>query len=83
MLRERIEARHEVRAVDDARRFGELDELPRLGCSQRQRLLADDVLAGRQRLLNLPVVEVVRRGLVHDVDVLVLEQLSEVPVHVA
>jgi len=41
------------------------------------------VLAGRERLLHLPAVKVVRPGEMHDVDAVVLEQLFEVPVYVA
>ena len=40
----------------------------------RQRLLADDVLAGGERLLHLRVVQVVRRRQVDDVDRVVREQ---------
>jgi hypothetical protein len=83
LLHERIEPRHEVRAMDDPRRVRELDQLSRLGRRQGERFLADNVLASRKRLLHLRVVQVVRRRQVHDVDAVVLEQLTQAPVHVA
>jgi hypothetical protein len=42
--------------VDDAALGSELRELGRLLGVERERLLADDVLAGRERLLDLCVV---------------------------
>jgi hypothetical protein len=53
---------------------GEREQLPRLGRGQRERLLADDVLAGRERRLHLRVVQVIGRRQVHDIDALVCEQ---------
>ena len=49
----------------------------------RQRLLADDVLPGREHRLHLRVVEVVRRRQVNDVDTLVLEHRLEALVRLA
>ena len=73
LLHDRVEADVEVRAVDEARLLGALEKLRRLLGGQRERLLADDVLAGFERRQHLRVVEVVRRREVHDVDLLVGE----------
>jgi hypothetical protein len=67
--------------VDDAALGGELRELGRLLGVERERLLADDVLAGRERLLDLCVVQVVRRREVNDIHIVVGEQLLVAPAH--
>ena len=69
VLVERVEADVEVDRVDEAAPRGQ----PRraratLGRGHRQRLLADDVLAGGEDRLRLREVEVVGRGDVDDVD---------------
>ena len=53
LLDDRVEADVEVRAVDEPGALRQLDELRRLDRGHRERLLADDVLAGRERLLRL------------------------------
>ena len=58
-------------------RAAQRDQFGRLGAGHRQRLLADDVLAGGQRLPALLEVEAVRRGEVDDADRGVGEQLLE------
>ena len=52
-------------------------QLRRFQCGHGQRLLADDVPAGRQDLLRLGDVEVVRRGDVDDLDRRVVEERIE------
>jgi hypothetical protein len=74
-VHERKEAKVEVRAVDEAARRRESEQLGRLLGRHRERLLADDVLARRERLLRLRVVQVVRRRQMDDVDGRVREQL--------
>ena len=70
----RIEADVEIRAVHEPALLGQRDELAGLGGGQRERLLADDVLAGLEGALHLRVVEVVRRGEVDDVHAFVCKQ---------
>ena len=77
LVDEREEAQVEVRAVDEAARLGELEQLGRLLRRHRERLLADDVLPRREHLLGLRMVEVVRRRQVDDVDRVVGEQRLE------
>ena len=77
LLHERVEADVEVRAVHETGRRREFDELRRLGGGHRERLLADDVLPGRECLLHLRMVKVVRRRQVDDVDAVVLEHRLE------
>jgi hypothetical protein len=60
--------------VDEAALVGEPHELGRLRGGQRERLLADDVLAGGERGLHLRVVEVIRRRDVDDVHARVRQQ---------
>ena len=74
LVRDRVEAEVEVRAVHEPALRRELEQLGRLRRGRRQRLLADDVLAGRQRIAHLPVMEMVRRRHVDDVHPLVGEQ---------
>ena len=78
---EREEAQVEVRAVDEAARLGELEQLAGLLRRHRERLLADDVLARGEHLLRLRMVQVVRRRQVDDVDRVVGEQRLERVVH--
>ena len=70
----RVEADVEVRAVHEPARLREPEQLARLGRRHGERLLADDVLAGGERLLDLRVMQAVRRRQVDDVDRLVPEQ---------
>ena len=70
----RVEAKVEVRAVDEPAPLGELEQLGRLRRGRRERLLANDVLAGRQGIAYLAVMEMVRGRHVDDVDPLVGEQ---------
>jgi hypothetical protein len=70
---QRIEAKVEVRAVDEAGALCQLQELGGLGGREGKRLLADHVLAGLERLLRLRVMQVVRSGQMDDVDALVGE----------
>ena len=72
-LKERIEAEVEVRAVNEPGSFAELRELGRFVGSERERLLAHNVLPRSEHQLHLRVVELVRRRDVHDVDPLVAE----------
>ena len=77
VLVERVVADVEVGGVDEAGRGGQLDQLARLGRGHRQRLLADDVPAGREDGLRLGEVEIVGGGDVDDVDRLVAEEVVE------
>ena len=84
VLVERVEPDVEVDRVDEAARArASLDEPGRLRGGHRQRLLADDVLAGGEDRRRLRDVEVVRRGDVDDVDGRVGEDLVEGGVGVA
>ncbi len=83
VLVEGIEADVEVDGVDLARPLGLLDERRRLRCGHRQRLLADDVLAGGEDRRGLRDVEVVGRGDVDDAHGTVSEDLLERGVGVA
>ena len=74
---ERVEADVVVRAVDEPALLGEPEQLAGLRGGQRQRLLADDVLAGREHGLHLRVVEVVRRRQVDDADAVVVQHRLE------
>ena len=73
----RVEADVEVRAVDESAALGELEQLGRLHRVQRERLLADDVLARLEDRLHLRVVQVVGRRQVHDLDALVRQHRLE------
>ncbi len=75
LLHLRIEADVEVRAVHNAALDGQLEQLSRLIGGHSERLLADDVLARLERLLDLRIVELVRRRQMDDVHTLVAEQL--------
>ena len=57
--------------------FASLDQLGRLGDRRRHRLVEVDVLARRERLLALLVVQADRRGDRHRVDLALLEQVLE------
>ncbi len=75
VLVERVVADVEVRRVDEATRRGEVDEFRRFRGRHRQRLLAHDVLAGREDVAALADVQVVRGGDVDDVDGVVRQQV--------
>ena len=77
VLVERVEADVEVDRVDEAAAAAELDQLGRLRRRHRQRLLADDVLPGREDGLRLRDVQVVRRRHVDDVHGRVGEEVVE------
>ena len=77
VLVERVVADVEVRRVDESRVRGRRDETSGVVGRHRQRLLADDVLAGtqdRQRLLD---VDVVGRRDMDDVDGVVRQEVIE------
>ena len=77
MLVQRVEADVEVHGVDHAAGRGEPRELAGLRSGHCQRLLADDVLAGRNDRLRLGDVEIVRRRHVNDVDGGIVEERLE------
>ncbi len=74
MLVQRVEADVEVHRVDHAAGRGKPRELAGLRSGHRQRLLADDVFAGRDDRLRLGDMEVVGRRHVNDVDGGIVEQ---------
>ena len=74
LMGDRIEAEVEVRAVHEPALLRKLEQLRGLRRRRRQRLLADDVLARRQGVAHLVVMEVVRRRDVDHVHPLVGEQ---------
>ncbi len=71
----RVVAVDERNAGEQSRFGGEVQEVSRAARVGCQRLLADDVLACRQRCLGERNVQVVRRADVHDVDVRVAHEV--------
>src|SRR5579883_3497278 len=80
VLQHRVEADVERHGVDEPAGLRGADELPRLGRGHRQRLLAHDVLAGRERGPGRGIVEHVRGGDVHDVHLGIRDQAPVVAV---
>ena len=74
LLHERVAAVVERHRVDDAGLRRLIEQLLRFGGGHRQRLVGHDVLALGDRRRVDRVVQVVRRGVVHDLDVWVVEQ---------
>ena len=80
LLNERVASVVERHRVDDARLRGLIEELLRLGRGHRQRLVRHDVLALRDRRGVDRVVQVVRRRVVDDLDVRIVQQRLVAPV---
>ena len=77
LLHERVAAIAERHGIEDAGLGRLIAQLARLGGRQRQRLVRDDVLAlGDGRRVDR-IVQEVRRGVVDDVDVRVLEHACD------
>ena len=74
LLDERVAAVVERDRVDDAGLVRGVEQLLRLRGRHRQRLVGDDVLALGDRRGVDRVVQVVRRGVVHDLDIRIVEQ---------
>jgi len=80
MLQHRIEAHVEGHGVDEPACLREADELGGLGAGHRQRLLADDMLAGQERRARRRVVMHVARSDVYDVDLGIADEVAIVGV---
>ena len=80
LLDQRVAAVVERDRVDDAGLVRGIEELLRLRRRHRQRLVGDDVLALGDRRGVDRVVQVVGRGVVHDLDVRIVEQRLVAPV---
>ena len=79
-LNERVAPVVEGHRVDDAGAAGLIDECPGIRSGHGERLVGDDVLASGERRGNHRVVQVIRRGVVHDLHVGIVEQRLVIPV---
>ena len=80
LLHQRHVAVIEIDGVHHAGLFRQPHQLARLGEVHRQRLFGDDVLAGREDVLGDREVEMIRRAIVHDLNLRIGQAVAVVAV---